>query len=244
LGGVEELVSSLSRYAHMLGFPVNIEWVRVVEEVQERVMSDVRGEASGYSSLREFVDALESRGYILRASLEASRVLGEEVEDYGRAFRAALSGDLSVRGARVVLIVLQAIARAYAEEMLKKGVRVESSAYCPICGAVSETMFKEGGMYYMVCHFCSYKWLVSADKPICPYCGNSDELSIGVLGDKQMRVALVKCWKCGATWRAIMDETIKTPLILKPLIAMAAEKFRKVLEELEKAAESTGSYES
>ncbi len=237
-GRVEELLSSLSRYAHMLGFPVNVEWVRLVEELQEKIIEDVRGEASAYESLRDFVTALDARGYMLRVVEDVARALNEEVEDYSVALRAALTGDLEVKGARVVLIVLQAIARAYAERVLEKGVKIETSAICPVCGALSETMYREEGNYYMVCHFCSYKWLVSEGKPSCPYCGNRDELTIGVVSDKQMRVALIKCWKCGSSWRAILDETIKTPLILKPLIAMAAEKFRKALEEVERVVES------
>lgn len=241
MGRVEELISSLSRYAHLLGFPVDLEWVRFIEEIQEKIMEEVRGEVLSYGSLRDLVLALDARGYLRRASLEVAGLIGEEIEDYDKAFKAALTGDLSVRGSRAVLITLQAIARAYAEELLKKGVTVEVSAYCPVCGALSETMFKEGGSYYMVCHFCSYKWLVSEAKPVCPYCGNSDELSIGLMSDKQMRVALIKCWECGSSWRAILDETIKVPLILKPLIAMAAERFRQALREVEERARESGS---
>jgi FdhE protein len=238
MGRVEELSSSLSRYAHLLGFPVNVEWVRLVEELQERIMEDVRGEAGGYESLRSFVVALESRGYIAKAMEEVSKALNEEVENAEKALKAAITGDIKVRGARVALIVLQAVARAYAEEALKRGVTVETSALCPLCGALSETMFKEKGGYKMVCHFCSYTWLVSEGKPMCPYCGNQDELSIAVVSDKQMRVALMKCWNCNSTWRTIIDETIETPLILKPLIAMAAEKLRPALGEIERLVET------
>jgi hypothetical protein len=53
-----------------------------------------------------------------------------------------------------------------------------------------------------------------------------------------MRVALMKCWNCNSTWRTIIDETIETPLILKPLIAMAAEKLRPALEEIERLVET------
>lgn len=234
MGRVEELLSSLSRYAHLLGFPVNVEWVRLVEELQERIIEDVRGEAREYVSLKDFTAALSSRGYLAKAIEEVSKALAEDVDDPDVALRAALTGDLEVKGAKIALIVLQAIARAYAEEALKRGVTIETSALCPLCGALSETMIKEEGRYTMVCHFCSYKWVVSEGKPICPYCGNQDELSIAVISDKQMRVALMKCWKCDSTWRAIMDETIRTPLILKPLIAMAAEKFKPALEEIER----------
>ena len=237
MGRVEELLSSLSKYAHLVG-TINVEWVRRVEEVQEEIIVDVGGRALAYESLKAFIDALEAEGYIARAVERASRALGEEVEDYNEALRAALTGNLEVRGARVVLIVLQAIARAYAEKILERGIRVEPSALCPLCGALSETMYKEGGAYYMVCHFCSYTWLVSEGKPICPYCGNQDELSIAVISDKQMRIVLMKCWNCDSTWRTIMDETIKTPLILKPLIAMAAERLRPALEEIEKLVET------
>ncbi len=233
MGRVEELLLNLSRYAHLLGFTVNVEWIRLIEGLQEKIMEDVRSEVPGYDSLKGFMVALESKGYITKAMEEVSKAIGEDIGDPGEAIKAALIGDLGVKGVKVALIVLQAIARAYAEEMLRREVVIETSAICPLCGALSETMFKEEGGYYMVCHFCSYKWFLSKGKPICPYCGNRDELTIAIISDKQMRVALMKCWNCGSTWRAIMDETIAVPLILKPLIAMAAEKFREALKRIE-----------
>ncbi|MDM7275092.1 MAG: formate dehydrogenase accessory protein FdhE [Thermoprotei archaeon] len=231
---VEEFIRALNRYAHLLGFPVNVEWARTVESVQQEIMGEVRGAAGGYKSLREFIEALDSQGLLEKAIAKASSAMGEDVEEYRRSVEAALIGDLNVKGSKPALIALQAIARAYAEEASKKGLLIEQSAYCPICGATSETMVKAGNRYLMVCHFCTYTWIVSEKHPTCPYCGNTDMLTIGVISDKHMRIALMKCWKCGSTWRAILDETIKAPPALLPLIAMAAERYSPILATLQK----------
>ncbi len=235
---VEELVKTLNKYAHLLGFPINLEWVRTVESVQQDIMGEVRRLAGNYGSLREFVESLDSQGLLEKAVAKAASTIGEDVGDYRESVKAALTGDLKVKGSKPALIALQAIARAYAEEASKKEPIVEPSAYCPTCGATSETMVKSGGKYLMICHFCTYTWITSEKHPTCPYCGNKDMLTIGVISDKQMRIALMKCWKCGAKWRAILDETIKAPPVLLPLIAMAAEKYTQILATIKKEFES------
>ncbi|MEM1938500.1 MAG: formate dehydrogenase accessory protein FdhE [Acidilobaceae archaeon] len=231
---VDELINNLMKYSHLIGGVIDIEWVRLIESIQTKIIDDIRGEAGSYDSLLSFINNLESTGKLYELIESIAREIGEEVPDPKIALTGALAGDLNIQGSKPAIIALQAIARAYAEIKLSSGPVIEPSAICPICGAKSETMYKRGNNYYMVCHFCSYTWLQSENKPTCPYCGNQSEITLGIVSDKTMRIALIKCWECGSTWRIILDESIKAPLILLPLIAMAAEKFRNVIREIEK----------
>ncbi|MCX8195970.1 MAG: formate dehydrogenase accessory protein FdhE [Acidilobaceae archaeon] len=224
----EELASALMKYAHLVGSPINLEWVKSVERVQQEIMSQVRAEARESSDLRELLSQLDSSGKLEAMVRRVAGEIGDEVKDVRKAVAAALAGNAEEEGFRSALLTLQAVARAFAEG---REAVAEQSAFCPLCGARSETSFKRGDKYYMVCHFCSYVWLQSSGKPTCPYCGNSSEISIGMFSDRQRRLALMKCWECGSTWRAILDETIRAPAIVLPLIAMGAESFRRAAEE-------------
>jgi formate dehydrogenase maturation protein FdhE len=136
-----------------------------------------------------------------------------------------------VPGFRSGFLALQAVARAYSSRLLEEGVVEEPSAKCPVCGVRSETMVRRGGDYFMVCHFCSYEWRVSRGRIMCPYCGALNPISIGIYSDKKRRLGLAHCQECGGTWRCILDETIRAPRQLLPLIALGAEVYRRLLEE-------------
>ncbi|MEN2999603.1 MAG: formate dehydrogenase accessory protein FdhE [Acidilobaceae archaeon] len=224
----EELASALMKYAHLIGAPINVDWIKKVENVQQEIMKKVRDRARESDTLSSFLAKLESSGELHELVRAVAQEIGEEVGDAKRAIAAALSGNSEEEGFRSALLALQAIARAFAEG---REAIAEQSAFCPVCGARSETMYKRGNKYYMVCHFCTYTWLQSVGKPTCPYCGNSSEISIGMFSDNQRRVALMKCWECGSTWNVILDEGIRAPPVAIPLIGMAAEKFKRTAEE-------------
>jgi len=231
LNTIEEFVFSLRRYNHLIGFKIDIDVAKKIEEIQLNIIKNIEimFNEIDLSDLTRFISKLSENGVLQRFIQEVSEVMGEgiEVADADKVLKEALDGNMNIRGARSSLIALQAVSRFFADKYLgTKGEIKRESAFCPICGSESKTMVKEGNRYKMVCHFCGYKWTVSEGIIVCPYCGNKDSFSLGLFTDKERRVGLVYCQNCGTSWRIVLDETIKAPTITLPLIAIGAEKFR------------------
>lgn len=228
MGGVEDFRKALVKYGHFFKhMKLDRSLVLAVEEAQQEVMREAYKEVDVGEDLSENIKRLSREGLIDSWARRMAEAIGEEPRSVD--VWEALSGDLDKPGVRPMLLALQAVARAYADKLLERGVGYEPSARCPVCGLESRTMVKRGRFYNMICHFCGYEWRVS-DKIVCPYCGSRDPVSIGVFSDKARRVALARCQDCGSTWRIIMDEAITAPRILLPLIALKAEAYRSVLE--------------
>ena len=223
---LQEFRTALDKYMHLLrGGRVDKEKAVLVEKIQLELMREASEELgdAGDIDVNQALIVLSRKGWLGKAIQKVSREIGETVEDVERAVEAFLRGDIEYPGAMSALIVVQAVARLIASR--KPVVRLVS-ARCPVCGAESKTMIVKDGIY-MVCHFCGYQWLVSTQGMVCPYCGTTDPISIGVFTDKKRRIGLFTCQECGSTWRAILDRNITAPSILYPLIAMGAEAFRR-----------------
>lgn len=228
---MEDLATALSRYAHLIGASFNLDWVRTVEAAQKKVIDAIANDVERYDNLEELIKDLIERGKLYELAAALAEDIGDDVKDGREAVEAALAGNREAPGFRAGFLTIQAVARAFAA----RAEPIESQGgTCPICGTRSETAWKREGNYYMVCHLCGYTWLQSRERPSCPYCGNRVEVSIFIVTDKQRRVSLFKCEECKSVWRAVIDETIRAPPILIPLIAMAAEKYRPVIEQMEK----------
>ncbi len=227
---LSEFEKAFNKYSHFFKHArVDKKLAFSIEGIQQEAMRRASSLLDLDSSLEDNVRRLKD-SLILDTARELAKLLGDEVADADEAYRAALEGRLEEQGARAMLLAIQAIARAYAEAKLERDGQVyEPGSYCPVCGLQSRTMVRRRGRYYMVCHFCAYEWLLSSDLK-CPYCGESNPVAVGVFGDKGRRVMLAKCHTCGSTWRVIMDETIRAPRILLPLIALKAEAFRSASE--------------
>ncbi|AFZ71031.1 uncharacterized protein involved in formate dehydrogenase formation [Caldisphaera lagunensis DSM 15908] len=234
MNNIEEFVSSIRRYGHLAGFKIDIEIARKIEEIQLNIINDINKMISNlqYDDLNSFVSSLSQQGTLQELIKETSKSLGEEIEkkDADNALKEALEGNMDFKGAKTSLIVLQALSRLYAEKFEEKNGNISNqSPYCPVCGSESKTMIKTNNEYKMVCHFCGYTWKVSDKKIVCPYCGNDEEFSLGIFSDKEGRIGLVFCQKCKSSWRIILDESIKAPSIVLPLIALGGEKFKGAL---------------
>ncbi|MEB3859658.1 MAG: formate dehydrogenase accessory protein FdhE [Desulfurococcales archaeon] len=231
---LEEFRRALDKYGHLVRIrEFDPETALVIEEAQLRIIEDIgRGlEDKGTGSLEELLDSLVESGTLYRYVDMIADAIGEKVEDPEGALRAVIRGEEGVPGFRSVFLALQAVARAYALLLLKEGPVEEPSSKCPACGIRSETMVKRGDDYHMVCHFCSYEWVASRGRMMCPYCGTTDPIAIGLYSDKKRRLGLAHCQECGSTWRCVLDETIKAPRQLLPLIALGAEVYRRFLED-------------
>lgn len=234
MNNLEEFISSLRKYGHLTGFKLDIETAKKIEEIQLNIINDIKNKLTNLNldDLNKLISELSQNGLMQTLIKEASKALGEEIDinNADEAFKEALEGNMNFRGAKASLIALQAVSRLYAEKYKEKnGEILNVSPYCPICGSESKTMIKADNDYKMVCHFCGYIWKVSEKKIVCPYCGNSEEFSLGVFSDKEGRVGLVYCQNCKSSWRIILDESIKAPSILLPLIALGGEKFKGAL---------------
>lgn len=226
-----EFKESLSKYLHLARVKLDVGTVELVERIQLELIREVEPAIDPEATLRENLEALMMRGVLKSLSEKVGGRIGDEVRDFEAAYASALNGDLEREGSKSVLIVVQAVSRAYANLRLEsKGMVTELTDICPVCGAKSETMYKRGSEYRMACHFCGYEWVASVGRVICPICGNSDEFSLGYYSDKDRRVALFHCQECDGSWRSILDESIRAPRILMPLIALGAEAFRPLLE--------------
>ena len=229
---VSEFVDSIKKYQHLSRQNIDLKVAADVEAVQQAIISSVREKIVSYPTLRDAIEGLREDGSLGVYASMAAEVVGEDVPDLDDALSAALEGELDRPGVRSTLIALQAVARAYSEGVQsERGLGHQVTGVCSLCGAKSETMVRRGGDYLMVCHFCSYMWVNSRDTIICPYCGNDDPLSIGVYSDRSRRVALARCQECESVWRVILDDSIRAPPIILPLIALGAEAFRRALPE-------------
>ncbi|MDP8003501.1 MAG: formate dehydrogenase accessory protein FdhE [Caldisphaera sp.] len=231
---IEEFISSLRKYSHLVGFKIDLEMARKIEEIQLKIIKDIDEKIKDIdlSDLNNFVSELSKKNIMQEFIMEASQELGEGIgiKDADNALKEALEGNMNIKGARSSLIVLQAISRFFAEKYEKNnGQIINESPYCPVCGSESKTMIKDGNRYKMICHFCGYTWIVSNNGLVCPFCGNREEFSLGFFSDREERIGLMYCQRCGSDWRIILDESIKAPSILLPLIALGGEKFRGAL---------------
>ncbi|MCE4602493.1 MAG: formate dehydrogenase accessory protein FdhE [Desulfurococcales archaeon] len=224
--GLDEFKKAIAKYGHFFKHArVDKAQAISVEEIQQTIASRARVELDTGRSLEENVEYLNSKGLLAQWAAEIGGRIGDKVDNPGKALEAALEGRLEEQGARAMLLAIQAVARSYADKLLERGVGYEPSARCPVCGLESRTMVRRGRWFNMICHFCGYEWRVS-NRMVCPYCGESNPVAVGVYGDKARRVMLAKCHTCNSTWRVVMDETIRAPRILLPLIALKAEQFQ------------------
>jgi len=242
---VTELVTAITRYRQLHGLHVDLRIARSVEELQARIIVRLKSEEvlHGSSTAREALSRLldERRDLILEFYREAADLTGDPPDpgDLESILASALRGDVERPGSKSMLLVLQAIARAVAEIREESGGSgAELSIYCPVCGAASETMARRRGWYYMICHFCGYTWRVSGELLTCPNCGATAPIDVGVVTDKHKRLGLAGCQRCGYTWRVLMDEHVRAPNIVIPLIAMGAERYRSALTKALELAKS------
>ena len=242
----DELRTALYRYKHLLrGGEIDVDAAVLVEDVEEELMEEIRGDRVAAEILEaepldRALSILASRGVIDRLASKASERLGEEINDIDAAVEAFLTGNVETPGFRTIFIVIQALARVKAEiTEEKEGTKYHPEPVCPVCGATSRTMIREdGNTYSMVCAFCGYKWIVSREGFLCPFCGNRDKLSLGVFtGKKTKRLGLAWCQACGATWHLVLDKTIRVPRLLLPVIAHGAEIYRPAQEGAAQSAE-------
>ncbi len=230
---VDELRRAIERYKHLLkGGEIDYNAALMVEEVEETLINNIKSrneilEIIRRNDLRNAISILHERG-ILSELFEMTRKMTGESGDVDKALSAFLTGDIDVEGFKSMFLLIQSIARVKAEIVEEEVGIVESrTAVCPVCGAVSKTMTKEGQSYFMVCPFCGYKWLVSRGKLICPYCGNEDPLSLGIFtGKKAKRLGLVWCQNCDTTWHIVLDTSIRVPRLFLTIIAYGGEVYK------------------
>jgi len=233
---VSELRSGLHRYRHLLrGGEVDYDTSLRVEEVESRIINRLLHN-NDYINIIKYNDLsnilYKLKNLIFEEAKKIARDLDDKIEDPEKALEAFYAGNQDTPGFRTMFIVIQAIARVKAELYEEENGQIENpSPVCPVCGAVSRTMIKEeDSRYTMVCPFCGYKWTVSRGSLVCPYCGNSDPLSLGIFtGKKSKRLGLAWCQACGATWRVVLDSSIRVPRLLLPVIAHGAEIYRSLI---------------
>ncbi len=232
---LEEFKTALDKYLHLLkGGSIDREKSINVERVELKIMDELRANNACRGELQSVIDGLLSGGWLGEAFHRVAEMVGLSLTrdvDVRIVLREFLAGNMEREETTIMAILVQAIARCVAEERLNEGVEDRTGPICPVCGAESKTMVVRDYGYHMVCPFCSYEWRISKDRVICPYCGNSDPVSIGVFTDKKRRIGLLVCQECGETWRAILDRGIRAPRILLPVLSMGAEAFRKFLHE-------------
>ncbi len=239
-GGARSFRLALLRYRSLTGPSVDVDTAVEVERLEEEIASRVRDEAGSAAARGEGINALASRlwesGVIQDLYAHALERLGLDGGDPLEAYERLLEGDYDSSGAQAMFIVMQAIARAYADALLERdGVKTVLTHVCPVCGVESDIMVAEpDGGYSMICPFCYYKWRLPGRGLVCPRCGSRDKFSLGLYMDKSdRRVALLHCQECGYTARVIMDPSIAegAPRSVLPLLALGADRFRGLLGE-------------
>lgn len=233
---LKEFQQGIEKYMHLLkGGMVDRDKSLNVERIELELVQELRQSNKCMGDLQKTLDELQSSNWIVEAFIKASSSMGVEASmdiDVEKALRDFFTGNIDSEESMVMAIIVQSIARCIAEESLEmNGIIDATTPYCPICGAESRTMVVRDDGYDMICPFCSYEWRVSRENPVCPYCGNSNPVSIGIFTDKARRIGLLVCQECGETWRAILDRGIKAPRILLPVISMGAEAFRKFIRD-------------
>ncbi|MCE4624487.1 MAG: formate dehydrogenase accessory protein FdhE [Desulfurococcales archaeon] len=233
---VEELRNAINRYKHLLkGGEIDYDKTLLVEEIEEELIENAKRNDEIIKILdnNELTTALAKLTEKLREDyVRVSEKLGHRLTNFDEALEAFLTGKKDVPGFNIIFIIIQAYARLkaqlYEEE---KGNINNSTAECPVCGAISRTMLKEDERTYsMICPFCGYKWIVSTNGLRCPYCGNTDKLAIGVFtGKKLKRLGLAWCQSCGETWRVVLDKGIKVPRLFLTALSFGAEIYRNAI---------------
>ncbi len=236
---VEKLKSAIYRYKHLLkGGTIDLEKTLLLEEIEQELMKMLRDKLASEKVLDKdlisIIDTMFRDSLLTELVSTASQKLDTPVDNIEQAYKDFLTGNIENNEAKVVFVVIQAIARLKAEhEETRHGIVDMITATCPVCGAITRTMTQESTGYYMVCPFCGYKWRVSKSVLTCPFCGNKDPLSLGVFtGKKDRRLGLAWCQSCDNTWRIILDERIvKTvPRLFLPVISFGAEIYRGSIE--------------
>ena len=218
---VHAFEEALKKYGFLMLDEPDLEEAKKVEEAQLLILRRVRGAIDLSKGLEEVIDSMEADGSLSEAAEEIADALG---------WQAPAGGDSRDREVVPVVLAIQAVARAYAEEYERKNGVVEwEGDRCPLCGTESDAMVVEGDRYYMICPLCGYKWLQSEGSLRCPRCG--EEVKLGVYSDKSGLLGLAKCQGCGHTWHIVLGD-IDAPRIVIPLIAMGAERFRRALPDL------------
>ncbi|WP_131160048.1 formate dehydrogenase accessory protein FdhE [Aeropyrum pernix] len=246
---VSELVRSLMSYKslHKLDLP-DLEKVKEVERLQSEIIEDLRG--------RIDVERCDARCVILKSGellgrekldgycRRAQSLLGLEPSGCSPEDLAGLAETTSIDPDKTggLLLVVQGLLRGLSEELKRQGYSWSGISHrCPVCGLESETMVRKGDGYYMVCHMCFFTWLVSRGIPVCPRCGSTVPLEVGIFTDKSRRIGLGFCSRCGYSWRILLDQYMSVPDHAAPLIALGAERFRPAMEKaLEKGLEEWG----
>jgi FdhE protein len=94
-----------------------------------------------------------------------------------------------------------------------EAVRSWSHGYCPFCGswpAFAESV--PAGARMLRCSFCAAGW--SSPQPRCIYCGNSDEVKIGVAGPEGTGHRIEACDACRCYLKILSVESPTPPLLL------------------------------
>ncbi len=169
---------------------------------------------------------------------EFSKDLGvfNNLEEPDEALNNLLSGRVDTNGSKIMILLIQGLARAYAKAYEDiKGVVKRIDFRCPICGNESDVIVKwTDGSYRMICPFCGYTWIISTGELVCPKCGNKDPFSLGIFADRDRRIGLFICQECKFTAKIILDPRLisRYPRILLPLIALNGEKYRSFLSKI------------
>jgi Zn ribbon nucleic-acid-binding protein len=231
---VGELRRAILRYKTLIGGSVDLETTLKVEEAERLVAARVRRAVEEAvirgQNLEDVASSLLESGVLDELAKEVGGLLGlQPPRSVEEALEHMASGDLSSDESRVAFVVMQGVARTYADLLLEReGVPERLGTRCPVCGAESDILVAEpGGGYSMLCPFCFYKWRLPGGGLRCPRCGSADKFSLGIYTDRNdKRVALLHCQECGFTGRLILDRTIRAPRSVLPLIALGADRFR------------------
>jgi len=222
--------NALRKYKHLLkGGKIDENIAVKIEEIELNLIKQLYSTdlCDTTLNLEDLLKSSKIHEWILEKIREVASNLGEEIDDPEQAINAFLEGKINIKGINSAFIVIQSVARCLANTMLNHNKIDDLTPYCPVCGAESKTMVLMDDGYNMVCPFCHYVWRISKNTLRCPYCGNSNPVSLGVFSDRTRRIGLVVCQECGSTWRIIMDRNIKAPRSLLPLISLGAEAYKR-----------------
>ncbi|MGC8969283.1 MAG: formate dehydrogenase accessory protein FdhE [Conexivisphaera sp.] len=227
-GELEKFEEAIRKYRALLPEEPDLDRAKRIEEVQLRIADELRDLIDEGAGLDAVLGELDANGTLRALIEEVAEELGpEDRVDAEEAYRKAVGGDVEGVEGMSALLVIQAVARAYAEKYEARNGRSRSdSDACPLCGTESRTMVREGNTYYMVCPLCSHEWYLSDGSLRCPKCGESERL--GVYTDRRGILGLASCQGCGHTWHLILGE-VDAPRVVLPLIGMGAERFRRAL---------------